>query len=244
MEVGTCKSCNDVSNTAKNLYELVEKSRSCDVLSIMKQIEKSFSDNIKDFFSDSHGEGERIRIVYKKVSDFTARYPRINIQDINWSNHLYKEYNDGMRMFISNELQSSDTSDTSVMKERIETFTEKDKAFIESLFEGGSNVKTAEGVRIKDALCNLEVLIDFIKEMEDRTSFIESSRIKIEDFGNKNEDVAEALMKLYLLSNIRFSEKLISSIFESFEQIVSSMNQPRYNIQPAVKEEVKRFQLF
>lgn len=245
MEVRTCKPYGAVENTAKNLTELICKSRACDAVTIMKQMEKEFSNIIKDFFSDSCGEGERIRQVYQKVGEFTARYPRINIQDINYANHLYNEYMMGMRMFISNELQNADTHDAESVRAKVEGFLEKDLTFVNSLFANGSNVKMSENITMRDSLGNLEVLIDFINEFHDRTAFVEQMRSMTEDFGNTNEDIAGPLMRFYLLSNVRYIEKLILSVFESFGITEASMNTPRYNITSSNKETVKpQFQLF
>ena len=244
MEVRTCKPYGAVETTAKNLTELIIKSRACDSVTIMKQIEKEFSDIIKDFFSDSCGEGERIRHVYQKVSEFTAKYPRISVQDINYSNHLYNEYMSGLCMFISSEVNNADLQDVESLKSKVEGFLDKDLTFIESLFGKGSNVKQAENITMKESLGNLEVLIDFINELHDRTKFVEEMRSLTNDF-DINEDIAGPLMRFYLLSNVRYIEKLILSVFESFGITEASMNAPRYNIPSPAKEVVKpRFQLF
>lgn len=245
MEVRTCKPYGAVETTSENLIDLINKSRACDSLAIMKQIEKEFSDIIKDFFSDSCGEGERIRHVYQKVGEFTSNYPKITIQDINYANHLYSEYMSGMSMFISNELQNSDTQDSETLKAKIDGFSDKDLTFISSLFDNGSNVKKIENVTMKESLGNLEVLIDFIRELHDRTGFVEKIKSATEDFGNVNEDVAGPLMRFYLLSNVRYIKKLILSVFESFGITEASMNTPRFSIPSSTKEVGKqRFQLF
>lgn len=243
MEVRTCKGCEAVQNTAKNLTELIHKSDAKATLTIMKQIEKEFSSIVKNFFSDDCGEGERIRQVYQRVNEFTSRFSNITIQDLNHANHLYSEYMSGMCMFISNEIQNNQNPES--VKEKVSNFLEKDQTFIDSLFGNGSNANMLENIPIRDSLINLEVLIDFINEFHARTEFVEQMNSQTDGFTNVNEVVADSLMDFYMISNIRYVERLILAVFESFDKTVTVMNTPRHAIPSTTKEVVKpAFQLF
>ena len=198
---------------------------------------------IKDFFSDNDGEGERIRMVYQKTSNYASTYPKIKLIDMNWVNHQYNEYIDGMKVFINTKLQSIDQCSPEEETDRIREFIEKDRNFIASLFEG-VNKKDTEPSELKDALGNLEVLIDFLPELNSKVEYASVIKRDIEDVGEADHPVGIELIRLYALSTIHFSKNLILVTFDSFRKIIDTMNQKRFNIPSAASSEKQVLQLF
>ena len=97
---------------------------------------------------------------------------------------------------------------------------------------------------IKDALGNLEILIDFLPEMQSKTHFAEKIKASVNDDGEPSNPISQGLMRLYTLSTNHFSARLISSTFDSFQKIVDTMNQKQFSIPSTKHVERKTFQLF
>lgn len=215
-----------------------------DMVIELSGMSNKYSQIIKDFFSDADGEGVQIRQIYDKTSDFGSRYPKVTLPDINWVYHKYNEYLDGMKMFIDLKIQSIDNCNPDEESSNISEYIEKDSNFIESLFDDGVNSKALDPCEIKDALGNLEILIDFLPEMQSKTHFAEKIKASVNDDGEPSNPISQGLMRLYTLSTNHFSARLISSTFDSFQKIVDTMNQKQFSIPSTKHVERKTFQLF
>ena len=198
----------------------------CDLSSIRNRFLAAidaYIQTIKDFFSTKDGEGSKIHDIYKSVSDLSKKYRKVRILDSNYSHFLYKDYYSGMIVFIDNELQSIGNSDTVQHCDRIKEFIEKDSMFIDSLFDDGQNTKYFE-TSVYDGMANLELLIDFINELSSKKDYIGKLIDKIESLGSSTNEAAKKLVIFYALSTIRFSTKLIKSVFDDFETLRNSLN--------------------
>lgn len=188
--------------------------------SISTEVSTKFMTMIRDFFS-SDGEGNLIKKLYASVNGYTTKPKKIDIQDINSSNSMYLNYLKGMDIFIFGNIQNNSSS----MIDTITKYIDKDRSFIESLFNNGTNTKYIQGVTIQEALGNLEVLIDFIPRLEKCEGYIErivNQCVVCPDSSNN----CKQLMKMYLLSLVRFSTSVITGVFDSFYQIVNAINTP------------------
>lgn len=174
---------------------------------------------IKDFFSSKDGEGDKIKKMYASVYDYNPCRRRLDIQDMNNCFNTYMTYIDGMNVFINKSM--ADTTSEGLC-DTISGYMDKDKTFISSLFGDGTNAKSIENITVQEALVNIEVLIDFIPKLEACTECIDKLLTQFNT--GVNCDVDKQLMKFYLLSNIRYSSRLIKYVFDSFYQIVDVMS--------------------
>lgn len=244
MEQKYCALKEVLNNTETEIDKNIKETESIsDMVTELSGMCSKYTQIIKDFFSDADGEGARIRTIYDKTSDFSSRYPKVALPDINWVNHQYNEYLDGMKTFIDSKIQSIENCNPDEESSKISEYIEKDSNFIDSLFDG-VNSKTNDPCEIKDALGNLEILIEFLPQMQSKTSYAEKIKATVNNAGEPSNPISQNLMRLYTLSTNHFSAKLISSTFDSFQKIVDTMNQKQFSI-PSMKHiEKKTFQLF
>ena len=85
---------------------------------------------------------------------------------------------------------------------------------------------------------------DFLPEMKSKVYYAEKIKSTVNDNGETSNPIGRKLMELYVVSTIHFSTKLISSMFDSFQKIVDTMNQKQFVIPSKNYTEKKTFQLF
>lgn len=206
-----------------------------DIRDLTSSIITHYRKLIKDFFSSDDGEGDHIKKIYANLHDYNPCTKRINIQDINSAFNTYMNYMNGMKVFIDNVMGRSDDTHGKISK-----YMDKDVSFVESLFGNGSNAKHVDSVTIQEAMVNLEVLIDFLPKLNSCSDYMDRllTPCRAE---TQNKDVCKQLMRFYLLSVLRFTARLIENVFDSFYQIVDTMNGPIIK-REVVKEEP--FKLF
>lgn len=176
---------------------------------------------IKDFFSTQDGEGAKIHHMYQATKDLSKTYGKIKVFDADHAMYTYKEYYQGMLSFLDNNISLIGNSDDSQQCDKIKEIGEKDGLFIDSLFVG-RNARELE-TSIYDGVSNLEVLIDFVTELRKAKDYMSETVDKITSLGHYDNIVAKELLIFYCQSTIRFSTRLIKSIFDSYVTLRKSL---------------------
>ena len=233
------KTMYNVEDLLKQHYHLYidDVPQDTDIIPLVIETIKKFGDIIKKFFSscdDDNCCGQCIHEVYNKLEkDIDFRLIKISTLDLNIIIKHYNEYSVGMKLFIEQILKSNNYQDE---KEKVDTALKnailKDDLFINHIFSDENKCET----RIKDAIQNLEVLIDFIPDMETKISEIKDFESHYKD--DSDIDLWNQLMNLYLTSYVKFSYNLILNVFKIFSTIYGKLN---YNVIKPIsyKKEIK-----
>lgn len=183
-----------------------------------------FSDIIKKFFSKSDGNCyEKIHSVYNKISeDVNYRLIKICSTDLNLASNLYNEYISGMRSFIESIASSNNyEEEKEKVNNAIVNAITKDEKFINHIFDNNQSCD----VCIKDAICNLEVLIDFLPYINTVTNNIKSF---YNSYNGANKELWNRLMQLYIVSNIKYAYRTIRIVFNTFSAIYGKLDYNKY----------------
>lgn len=195
---------------------------------------------IPEFFS-KNGEGKGIRNMYSEIRSImeSGNIKCINCIDINKSNHIYKEYLEGMLKFIDDisNVNIDNKDELKPFVEKFNTAKDKDSVFIESLYDGKLNDE--KSMSLTEAVCNIEVLIDFIPTMKD----IKSKCISVNESVNYiDNNIKKDLMKqcsVMLCESVnKFCYSTINAVINTYNSINNKINEP------INEKEVDEYQLF
>ena len=195
-----------------------------DICELMCTTLNNFSEIIKKFFSKRDGDCyEKIHSVYNKISeDINYRLLKICSSDLNLASNLYNEYITGMKSFIENIASSNNYE---VEKEKVNSAIDnaisKDDMFINYIFDKNQSCD----MRIKDAISNLEVLIDFLPYINTVTSNIKSF---YNSYTGPDKELWDKLMHLYIVSNVKYAYMTISIVFNTFSDIYDKLDYNTY----------------
>lgn len=229
-------SVTDFNSKLTDVYEEVIKSINNDNISIRdtkirlgrfeNEYIPKFEKFIPDFFS-KNVEADNIRMIYRTIREQEFPDKTINCVDVYKASEIYQEYVRGMIDFLHEIIECANTAfsvnEENKYNDLINKATARDYEFIKSCFGGSMNPSTEQG--LKDAVRNVEMLIDFNDQL---TSFKSTSDSMIESIAEVDAD-NELLIKavnLYENSVVRYCYFMISTIFDSYSKIYSIITAP------------------
>ena len=229
-------SVNDFHTELLDTYEIIKDSIETDNdsnLNVKYQLEKfrleyipKIERFIPDFFS-KNVEADNVRMIYRTIREQEFPDKTINCVDVYKASEIYQEYVRGMIDFLHEIIECANTAfsvnEENKYNDLITKATARDYEFIKSCFGGSMNPSTEQG--LKDAVRNVEMLIDFNDQL---TSFESTSDSMIESIAEVDAD-NELLIKavnLYENSVIRYCYFMISTIFDSYSKIYSVITAP------------------
>ena len=188
---------------------------------------------IPEFFS-RNGEAEGIHKMYDFMSESDNDLV-VDCVDVRESAKIYSEYIEGMNKFIQEIKESGSNADASNMPEievKLETASTNDGIFISSIFGGAVNSK--KETTIKEASDNIEYLIDFIPQIkgfkESVVDITEAVKLTPKYSQEQEKLLTESLEMLYKsISN--YCKSNIINIFETYNDINESINNPASNVE-------------
>ena len=195
----------------------------------------TISDFIPSFFS-KNGEADGIRSMYKEIRE-SDNDLMIECVDVNKASHIYKEYVEGMTSFITeigSKQFTAEESDLGEYHEKLGVAKEKDSDFINSIY--GGTLNKPESMPIKEAVENIEYLIDFIPEIDS----IHDKCVTLKDTyeGMDNNILNESLSMLYeSVENYCYST--VSSIASTYHNIKKTLQDGP--VQESTQETFKLF---
>lgn len=204
-----------------------------DIINCFNETCEKIKTVIKDFYSDSCGQGQEIKNMYAKLHDYSFNRPKFSYTDLNLISHKYNAYLTGMKEFIqkvaSNERQSS--------AEDLESYQDKDRIFIHNTVTDPTGIFRISNVDIRDAFNNLEVLIDELGKFDDKYK-------SFNDFGST--DISYRLALLYTNSIIHYFTELMCEEFKCFCEMKKALDGKSPVAEILKKPEVKKpeFQVF
>lgn len=191
---------------------------------------------VEDFFT---GKADEIRFIYKSIRDNQFPYNRIFSSDSNKARHLYLEYYEGLKEYLTKliDVKPSDELDMNKVTLAIGRVAVRDQEFISSIYAEDKN--PSEEMDINSAMKNIEVLIDVYDGTDsmiaDLKSYVDQSSSSVSD-----EAISSGL-KLFANSIRHFHKDMIKEILECYEKIHQSI-QKRTPVSGEVK--VERYQIF
>lgn len=182
-----------------------------------------FKKFIPDFFS-KNGAADNIRHLYSVVRE--NRFPNKTVKcvDIKNAASVYYEYNKGMLDFITEIITDANYNCDNIdkngtFKESLAKAKTKDAEFIDSLF-GGENNRVEER-NLSDALQNIEVLIDFMNEID---TMVKKSQNIINTIENTNCQLVNDSVFLLYNSILKYTYKTLDNIIDVYNQINEAIN--------------------
>lgn len=195
--------------------------------------------DIQKFFSTEKGEGQKIRDVYRKVSEnVDAAEKKLPVRDVNYAIVIYRDdYYKGLSKFVREILSIPDRDSfidrESEIRGNLNTAANNDKGFIESIFSDSRNpVNGTESV--ESALKSLESLIDFMDTLKEFENDVTELKSLISDSNNNEPTVIESC-KLYAGSIKTFAENTIKCIYDIFMSIEKTVNSTNDEEEPAME---------
>lgn len=225
-----------------NIYDEYKNTSEEDMQSkyqAIKSLLSLYESYIPEFFSKS-GASENIRKIYEEIDAGAFEGKTINTIDMNLSSHIYKEYFTGMMKFAidiintcANEL-SDDVKTT--CEEKLQKAHQADNSFIDSLF-GGTNNETKE-CSVKDAVSNIEFLIEFIPMIKDFQVSIDQIHDSMQ---NEKNEMTDSCGLVVFNSIAYYCNKSMMNMIQTYDMIENLANS-----QPALDtlNENNTFQLF
>lgn len=207
----------------KAIEEFKNAESKVDLAASVNNVISFFERFIPDFFS-YEGEANNIKDMYAKLKDLDyARNRVIPFIDVNLGSHVYMDYYTGMREFMEsliNAVRNNDTEKLEKMRQQIDIAQNGDEYFVNSIFGGKNNEEKTE--TIKDAVSNVEFLIDFI-------SIIKTMKINIESaFCNMGEyyenPMVRSMTLLMVESMTRYCYRTLVTIIDTYNHIKDTLN--------------------
>lgn len=192
----------------------------------------TFARFIPDFFS-KNVEAENVRLVYQTLRE--NEFPGVTktCVDVYRASEIYHEYVRGMVDFLNEIIECSNTAfsvdEETKFRDLLTKAREKDYDFVKSCFGGDINPPVEENLR--DAVKNVEMLIDFNDELTSFKQMSETLAGSINEVDDDNELLCEAIT-LYIKSVIYYCYNMINSIFDSYDKIYCTITAPAPKPQP------------
>ena len=200
---------------------------------------ESYKRYIPEFFS-YNGEAARIKSMYKKLRDLSyIRNRVIPCVNVATAVQVYTEYLNGMVTFIHNLIQEVQQGGANValMERQLQTATQADPLFIESLFGGKNN--EIQHLELTTAVQNVEYFVDF-KDVLVRMLKIQDEVFY--DCQNISEKYPHIINAVKLLTNSIgvFCNNVICNILTTYEAINNTLDN-KLTTQPVVDTSLKVF---
>lgn len=229
-------SMTDFNSKLTDTYEEVLKSFNNDTISIhdtkirlgrfKNEYIPKFEKFIPDFFS-KNVEADNVRMIYRTIREQEFPNKTINCVDVYKASEIYQEYVHGMVDFLHEIIECANTAfdvrEESKYNDLITKATARDYEFIKSCFGGSMNPPVDQG--LKDAVRNVEMLIDFNDQLTTFENTTGSMIESISDVDSDNELLSKAV-NLYVNSVIRYCYFMIFTIFDSYDKIYSVITAP------------------
>lgn len=229
-------SVTDFNTKLLDTYENIKNSIKADNeanLNVKHQLEKfrleyipKFERFIPDFFS-KNVEANNVRMIYRTIREQDFSNKTIECVDVYKASEIYQEYVHGMVDFLREIIDGANTAfsvnEESKYNDLINKATARDYEFIKSCFGGAVNPISEQS--LKDAVRNVEMLIDFNDQLIVFKNTAETLRSSVSDVDAENEMLTRAI-NLYQNSVVRYCYFMISTIFESYRKIYSVITAP------------------
>lgn len=178
---------------------------------------------IESFFVD---EENNIRYIYESIRKNDFPYNKVNLVDVNLSNHIYSDYMEGMNEFVQRIASLRDDYDikNESVEDTINKVYEKDKEFTSSLFtEAGGNPPTY--VNLNEAMKNIEVLIELNDRFNNYKNMVDNAvGFAKENASDKYKSEVLNGLKVFTESISSYTYESINNIFHSYSAIKENMS--------------------
>lgn len=217
-------------------YEIIKDSIKADNdsnLNVKHQLEKfrleyipKIERFIPDFFS-KNVEADNVRMIYRTIREQDFSNKTIECVDVYKASDIYQEYVHGMVDFLREIIDGANTAfsvnEENKYNDLINKATARDYEFIKSCFGGVVNPISTQG--LKDAVRNVEMLIDFNDQLIAFKNTADTLKSSVSDVDADNEMLTRAV-NLYQNSVIRYCYFMISTIFDSYNKIYTLITAP------------------
>lgn len=241
----------DIKETNASVVSIYQNGKSkrseCETASCIIESFKSdisaYKAMIPAFFS-THGEAAGIREIYKEIpKEPTTEWRMIDVIDLSVAGNLYKEYLEGMEVFVGEIVKTHTDVDSFGYSEKLGKAIENNDRFIDSLFGGTNNPSAKESIR--DAMANIEYLIDLKGYMERYESFITGAiTSSSEDSPQNTSELVKGALRLYCNSVSLYCEKVITTVFSTYVDIQDAIDYSHNRIVAKEPVSVPTYQLF
>lgn len=219
---------NETHKKLQALYEVFtnELSNITDASQMMECLKKQllcYSEIIRSFFT---GKDNEIRNIYQAIREQRFPYNTVHGCDVNFAIHAYKDYLEGLSVFVFKvlDLNDSDMIDINKIHETAISVMERDSEFMDEIFGGSKNPNV--DMDLDSAMKNIESLLDINDNI---SSYIEICKRMI-DIVNAHptevyKDVRVEGIKIFISSISNYNYKSIDSVLTTYENILNSMNE-------------------
>lgn len=212
----------ELANILMNKSEFYKNTM--DICEIQKELNKELDQYhhiILSFFS-YNGEAVKLKALYKRLKELDyARNKVIPCVNVDKATGIYNEYFAGMTDFVKDYILevSKSKSNIELMEKQLQTASQADPMFIDSLFGGKNNESVT--TELTEAINNVEFLVDFINWIDYNKETINSvcGKCKEVDYGGFGPSI-----RLIATSISRFINKVISTAIDTYEDIHNSLD--------------------
>lgn len=216
----------------------IEQADPSNLVTIVETEFTQYKNAVTTFFTD---KADEIRSIYKSIRENAMPYNKISSADSNKARHIYMEYYDGLKEYLTKllDIKGTDEVDSNVLAGGITKVKTRDHEFIDSIY--GAEKNPPEEMDLNSAMMNIEVLIDLYNNAD---FMIGDLKKFVSMHANAEATYAEQMasgLKLLAHSIRHFHKDMIKEILECYDKIHNSIQ----NRTPVGGEKiVEKYQLF